>query len=99
MRDWIMNKGDSEKIYSPKIAYIRAAEDFLSKRGYSVQIAELREAVKQKRPMRILSTEKLSGEQREAVALLVKYRQMPEQEAVKWILDHPEELTASVREA
>lgn len=99
MRDFIFTKGDKEHVYSPKILVIRAVEEYLDRKGYQTQVAEIKDALKQQRNPRIFSLEKLSDEQKDVVRVLVKYREMSEQEAIKWVLDHPEEVKESLVES
>ncbi len=98
IRDYIMDQGDKDHIYSPRILVIRAVEEYLTRKGYSVQIEEIRSSLKTKIPVRVFSLDKLTQIERSAVSLIMKWKKMGEQEAIKWVVDHPDEVKAAVEE-
>jgi len=78
-------------IISPHGLVIKAVREFLKKRGY---IEEYGITVKRHRtpPQPTFKLEALNPTQKEAVRLLTTYKNFNQQEAIKWVYEHPEEV-------
>lgn len=98
VREYILAQGDKDRIYSPRIFVIRAVEEYLIRKGYDVQIEEIRTAFQSKQPARIFKMDKLTPVERDAVVLIMKWRNLGEQEAIKWVVEHPKEVQKAVEE-
>ena len=98
MRDFIMSgKGDAYGISKVDWLPQHAVEEFLYHHGYAAQIVELRQRKGRARDEPRLGLDRLDAEQRRAVVLLMEQRSLTEADAVKWVMEHGEELARARR--
>lgn len=92
VRDFILaGKGDRYGIKTYERCVFYALEEFLVNNGYREQIVEMRHAPK---PDAKLSLKNLNPEQREAVIILMNERKASEEQAIKWVVEHKDDLRA-----
>jgi hypothetical protein len=92
MKDFLFKKGSEAKVHTPEVLVVKALGDYLSHRGYQAQVEEIEQAWREGRNRRYFTRENLTPEQIEAVDLVKRYEHFDEQNAIKWVLDHPKEI-------
>ena len=92
IRDYIFKWGQEKKIWTPDYFIKMAIEEKLMRDGYAPQVQELRMARAERRGVKPINMDYLDDKQRQTVVILMKHRNMPEDRAIKWVLEHEEEV-------
>ena len=96
-KDYVFSKGSQRvqgHINTPERLGIVAIEEFLSARGYKIQVEELRKARFERRPVKEINLDYLDETQRRAVLSLMEHRHLNESHAIRWVLEHSKEIDA-----
>ena len=92
IRDYIFSKGSEAKVYTPQFLVKLAVEEYLSNRGYRVQVDEIRQARTLRRQVKPINMDYLDATQREAAFLIMSERNFDEEHAIRWVLEHKDEV-------